>query len=84
MKPAANRQPAFAFLVSLRISAHLVVERGECVVGRYLDKAKKIAELTPPGDEGVCSLWVGGLTPQITKQVRRSYPCKEGASILPM
>eukprot|EP00965_Chrysotila_dentata_P115414 3814373-Pleurochrysis_carterae.AAC.1 len=25
-------------------------------------------ELTPPEDEGVCSLWVGGLTPSITQQ----------------
>ena len=34
---------------------------------KYLDKAKKQAELTPPEDEGVTSLWVGGLTPQVTQ-----------------
>ena len=40
---------------------------------RYLDRAQSFAELTPPEDEGICSLWVGGLPPdapgmaQITK-----------------
>jgi len=34
---------------------------------KYLDRAKKQAELTPPEDEGVTSLWVGGLTPQVTQ-----------------
>ena len=36
---------------------------------KYLERAQNMAELTPPEDEGVCSLWVGGLTPAITKQV---------------
>mmetsp|Transcript_53994 Transcript_53994/g.117751 ORF Transcript_53994/g.117751 Transcript_53994/m.117751 type:complete len:439 (-) Transcript_53994:367-1683(-) len=35
---------------------------------KYLEKAQNMPELTPPEDEGVCSLWVGGLTPSITQQ----------------
>jgi len=35
---------------------------------KYLERAQAMPELTPPEDEGVCSLWVGGLTPEITKQ----------------
>ena len=34
----------------------------------FLSQAQNMAELTPPEDEGVCSLWVGGLTPGITQQ----------------
>ena len=41
---------------------------------KYLDKASSMKELTPPEDEGITSLWVGGLPPdapgmaQISKQ----------------
>jgi len=41
---------------------------------KYLDRASSMAELTPPEDEGICSLWIGGLPPdapgmaQVTKQ----------------
>jgi len=35
---------------------------------KYLERAQNLPELTPPDDEGVCSLWVGGLTPLISKQ----------------
>mmetsp|Transcript_46577 Transcript_46577/g.108250 ORF Transcript_46577/g.108250 Transcript_46577/m.108250 type:complete len:439 (-) Transcript_46577:300-1616(-) len=35
---------------------------------KYLERAQNMPELTPPEDEGVCSLWVGGLTPAIAKQ----------------
>mmetsp|Transcript_26261 Transcript_26261/g.43546 ORF Transcript_26261/g.43546 Transcript_26261/m.43546 type:complete len:439 (-) Transcript_26261:118-1434(-) len=35
---------------------------------KYLERAQSLPELTPPEDEGVCSLWAGGLTPEITKQ----------------
>ena len=30
---------------------------------KYLDRASAMSELTPPEDEGICSLWVGGLPP---------------------
>ena len=30
---------------------------------KYIDKAQAMPELTPPEDEGICSLWVGGLPP---------------------
>lgn len=30
---------------------------------KYLDRAQSMPELTPPEDEGICSLWVGGLPP---------------------
>jgi len=30
---------------------------------KYLDRAQSMAELTPPEDEGICSLWIGGLPP---------------------
>jgi pre-mRNA-splicing factor RBM22/SLT11 len=41
---------------------------------KYLDRAQTMSGLTPPEDEGICSLWVGGLPPdapghaQISKQ----------------
>ncbi|KAL1518445.1 hypothetical protein AB1Y20_002737 [Prymnesium parvum] len=35
---------------------------------KYLDRANQLPALTPPEDEGVTALWVGGLTPQITQQ----------------
>ena len=41
---------------------------GDKLAQKYLEKAQNLAELTPPEDEGVCSLWVGGLTPSITEQ----------------
>jgi len=41
---------------------------GDKLAQKYLDKAQSMAEMTPPEDEGVCSLWVGGLTPGITEQ----------------
>ena len=31
---------------------------------KYLDKAQTLPELTPPEDEGITSLWVGGLPPE--------------------
>ena len=30
---------------------------------KYIDRAQTMAALTPPEDEGICSLWVGGLPP---------------------
>ena len=30
---------------------------------KYLERAEKMSALTPPDDEGICSLWVGGLPP---------------------
>jgi len=30
---------------------------------KYIDRAQSMPELTPPEDEGICSLWVGGLPP---------------------
>ena len=30
---------------------------------KYLERAQTMAALTPPEDEGICSLWVGGLPP---------------------
>ena len=30
---------------------------------KYLEKAQNLAGLTPPEDEGICSLWVGGMPP---------------------
>ena len=35
---------------------------------KYLERAQNMPGLTPPEDEGVCSLWVGGLTAEITEQ----------------
>jgi len=41
---------------------------------KYLERAQTMPALTPPEDEGICSLWVGGLPPdapghaQVTKQ----------------
>lgn len=35
---------------------------------KYLERAQQISELTPPEDQGVCSLWVGGITDQVTQQ----------------
>jgi len=35
---------------------------------KYLERAKSMNELTPPEDQGVTALWVGGLTPSISKQ----------------
>jgi len=35
---------------------------------KYLERAQNLPELTPPEDEGVCSLWVGGLQPAISQQ----------------
>lgn len=39
----------------------------DALAEKYLDKAKKQMELQPPEDQGVCSLWVGGLTPNISQ-----------------
>ena len=41
---------------------------GDKLAEKYLERASKFAELTPPDDEGICSLWVGGITPHITQQ----------------
>ena len=34
------------------------------LANKYLDKAAAMSELTPPEDEGICSLWIGGLPPE--------------------
>jgi len=34
------------------------------LAAKYLDRASSMKELTPPDDEGVTSLWVGGLPPE--------------------
>jgi pre-mRNA-splicing factor RBM22/SLT11 len=35
----------------------------DALAQKYLDRAKSMPSLTPPDDEGICSLWVGGLPP---------------------
>ena len=56
---------------------------GDKLAEKYLERASKIAELTPPDDEGICSLWVGGITPHITQQDLHDafYPYGEVAEI---
>jgi len=41
---------------------------GDKLAAKYLDKAQSMAALTPPEDQGVVALWVGGLTADITQQ----------------
>jgi len=45
------------------ISARYHGTDADTLAQKYLDKASSMAELTPPEDEGICALWVGGLPP---------------------
>ena len=41
---------------------------------KYLDRAQSMPELTPPEDEGICALWVGGLPPDAPGHAQTRTP----------
>lgn len=49
------------------------------VAAKMLAKQDEIPTLTPPQDEGITSLWLGNMSPEITQEV--IHPPQEVASV---